>query len=89
MKKILFSQLCMHHVIKNTTTSLGTVNETQMKFPTGNNKFPIFEIHHNNITSIIDIICVADSTGIHFMIDHISQDTGNYVSVQIMMIYNK
>lgn len=71
----------MYNKTTNTVTDLGTVNDTRMKLPKGNDKFPVFEIHHGNITSIINIVCVTDSTDIHFIIDHISQDTGKYVSI--------
>lgn len=45
---------------KNLAQSFGTVEETTMKMSNGN-KFPIFEIHHNNITSVINIVCFIDN----------------------------
>lgn len=51
-----------------------------MKLPDGNNKFPVFEMHNNNITSIISIVCMTDSD-IHFMVDRINQDARIYVSI--------
>ncbi|XP_032676519.1 cation-dependent mannose-6-phosphate receptor-like [Odontomachus brunneus] len=70
--------LCMYNETTNTTINFGTVHDTQMKLPKGNNKFPVFEIHRGNITSIINIICATDSTDIDFILDNISQDTGKY-----------
>ncbi|XP_072761827.1 uncharacterized protein [Anoplolepis gracilipes] len=53
--------ICILNKRNNTTLSLGTIEETKMKLPSGLNKIPIFEIHHNNITSQINIECHSDS----------------------------
>ncbi|XP_050454779.1 uncharacterized protein LOC126853227 [Cataglyphis hispanica] len=44
----------------NLTHSLGTIEETKMKM-SSENKFPIFEIHHDKIISVINIVCFTDS----------------------------
>ncbi|XP_011149025.1 cation-dependent mannose-6-phosphate receptor [Harpegnathos saltator] len=70
--------LCMYNMTSNITTNLGTIRDTQMKLlNSGNNEFPVFEIHHNNVTSIINILCVTDSD-INFTIGKISHDTEKY-----------
>lgn len=78
----------MYNKATNITTNLGTINDTQIKLPNGNNTFLVFETHHDNITSIISIVCNTNSD-IDFMVDSISQDTKKYVSIQIMMCRNK
>lgn len=45
---------------KKSMQNFGTVEETRMKMSNGN-KFPIFEIHHDNITSVINIVCFIDN----------------------------
>ncbi|XP_011336396.1 cation-dependent mannose-6-phosphate receptor [Ooceraea biroi] len=49
--------LCAYNKEANKTLNLGTVEETRMKL-SSTNKFPIFEIHHGNVTSFINIVCV-------------------------------
>ncbi|XP_025270428.1 uncharacterized protein LOC105252892 isoform X1 [Camponotus floridanus] len=60
--------VCIFDKQKNLTQSFGTIEETTMKLPKGN-KYPIFELHHNNITLQIDIICLPNSNGTNFKID--------------------
>ncbi|XP_014469688.1 PREDICTED: cation-dependent mannose-6-phosphate receptor-like [Dinoponera quadriceps] len=68
--------LCMLEKAKK-IINLGTINDTHMKLSNGNNKFPVFEIHHDNMTSIINIVCVINSD-VHFMIDQVFPDTKTY-----------
>lgn len=52
---------------KKNDTLTGTIEETRMKLST-EGPFPIFEIYHNNIKSMINIVCFSDKKT-SFMID--------------------
>ncbi|XP_029178681.1 uncharacterized protein LOC114946388 [Nylanderia fulva] len=52
--------VCMLDMNTNKTQSLGTIKETQMKF-SSDYKTPFFEIHHDNITTVINIVCFTGS----------------------------
>ncbi|XP_018301754.1 uncharacterized protein [Mycetomoellerius zeteki] len=45
--------------VNKTVLITGTIEETKMKL-SDTGKFPIFEIHHNNIKMIINILCFTD-----------------------------
>lgn len=67
--------------------SLGTIEETKMKM-SSENKFPIFEIHHDKITSVINIVCFTDSKT-NFKIDSGIPPSGSnkYVSIKRVIKY--
>lgn len=72
---------------KNETQNLGTIKETKMKL-SSDYKFPIFEIHHNNTISVIDIVCFTDSKT-NFKIDSPIPPSGpnKYVSIKVVIKY--
>lgn len=48
-------------------------------------KFPIFEIHHNNIKMIINILCFTDEKT-NFILDSDPTNVKTYVSMKIAII---
>lgn len=72
---------------KNETQNLGTIKETRMKL-LSENKFPIFEIHHNNTISVIDIVCSTDSKTNFKINSSIPASVLNkYVSIKVAIKY--
>lgn len=73
---------------KNSTQSFGTIEETTMKM-SSEDKFPIFKLQHNNIISVINIVCLRDSKTTHFKIDCENKfppsdsNTNQYVSIKV------
>lgn len=51
--------VCIFDKNKNKTQNLGTIEETEIKLSSKNS--PIFQINHDNITTVINIICFTDS----------------------------
>ncbi|KAH0953251.1 hypothetical protein HN011_000395 [Eciton burchellii] len=74
--------LCLYNQTKNQTKpivrNLGTIEETRIKL-SNINKFPIFEIHHKNITSFINIICTKhNKTSFKIESSSINPDSKEY-----------
>jgi len=75
---------------KSSTQSFGTIEETTMKM-SGGNKYPIFELHHNNITAEINIVCLPNSDRTNFKIDKQNKfppsGSNQYVSTKVAIKY--
>ncbi|XP_012058115.1 PREDICTED: cation-dependent mannose-6-phosphate receptor-like [Atta cephalotes] len=63
--------LCIHNNVNKTVLTTGTVKETRMKL-SDNDKFPIFEIHHNDTKIVINIVCYMGDKETNFILDSIS-----------------
>ncbi|KYM86704.1 Cation-dependent mannose-6-phosphate receptor [Atta colombica] len=63
--------LCIYNNVNKTVLTTGTVKETRMKL-SDNDKFPIFEIYHNDIKIIINIVCYMGDKETNFILDSIS-----------------
>jgi len=69
--------LCISN--NNKTLSFGTLEETRMKM-SSNNKFPVFEIHHNDTRSVINIVCFSErKTG--FVIESAYPKENNFMLI--------
>ncbi|KAG5308585.1 MPRD protein, partial [Pseudoatta argentina] len=66
--------LCILHNVNKTVLTTGTVKETKMKL-SDNDKFLIFEIHHNDTKIIINIVCFMGDKETSFVLDSVSAKT--------------
>ncbi|KYN37875.1 Cation-dependent mannose-6-phosphate receptor, partial [Trachymyrmex septentrionalis] len=69
--------LCiLHNNVNKTVLTTGTIKETRMKLL--DDKFPIFEILHNDTKIIINIVCYMGNKETSFALDSISNKSYNF-----------